>query len=150
MFHSSPRTFYEPFFFHPTSNGFFFWWICRYGGYDGKLASHILLSQRPDPKEKQVINPDQDVEVCGYFWWMLYELLCMHHLSFSFFLDKGLSFLFLFFLTYIACGIPSLGMHLLFSFCIAPYLRCIFEREVSYMDMEFYFVDGWNFAYFLV
>ena len=42
-------------------------------------ASHILLSQRPDPKEKQVISLDQDVQVCGYFWWMmdgtpLYEL----------------------------------------------------------------------------
>ena len=56
------------------------------------LLLHILLSQRPDPKEKQVINFDQDVQVCGYFWWMVYELLCMHHLSFSFFLDKGLSF----------------------------------------------------------
>ena len=56
------------------------------------LLLHILLSQRSDPKEKQVINLDQDVQVCGYFWWMVYELLCMHHLSF--FLDKGLSFLF--------------------------------------------------------
>ena len=37
-------------------------------------ASHILLSQRPDPKEKQVISLDQDVQVCGYFfWWMVDE-----------------------------------------------------------------------------
>ena len=50
-----------------------FWWICRYGGYDGNLASHISLSQRPDPKEKQVISLDQDVQVCGYFWWMVDE-----------------------------------------------------------------------------
>ena len=50
-----------------------FWWICRYGGYNGKLASHISLSQRPDPKEKQVISLDQDVQVCGYFWWMMDE-----------------------------------------------------------------------------
>ena len=70
MFHSSPRPFYVPLFFHPTSNGSF-WWICRYGGYDGELASHSLLSQRSDPKEKQVINLDQDVQVCGYFWWMV-------------------------------------------------------------------------------
>ena len=35
---------------------------------NGKLASHILLSQRPDPKEKQVISLDQDVQVCGYFF----------------------------------------------------------------------------------
>ena len=56
----------------------------------------FLLSQRPDPKEKQVINLDQDVQVCGYFWWMVYELLCMHHLSlfFLFFLDQGLSLFF--------------------------------------------------------
>ena len=50
-----------------------FWWICRYGGYDGNLASHISLSQRPDPKEKQVISLDQDVQVRGYFWWMVDE-----------------------------------------------------------------------------
>ena len=61
-------------------------------GFEGTPASHILLSQRPDPKEKQVINLDQDVQVCEYFRWMVYQLLCMHHLSFSFFLDKGLSF----------------------------------------------------------
>jgi len=58
-----------------------FWWICRYGGYDGELASHSLLSQRSDPKEKQVINLDQDVQVCGYFWWMVDELLYMNSLS---------------------------------------------------------------------
>ena len=29
------------------------------------LLLHILLSQRSDPKEKQVINLDQDVQVCG-------------------------------------------------------------------------------------
>ena len=56
-----------------------FLWICRYGGCNGKLATHISLSQRLDPKEKQVISLDQDVQVCGYFWWMmdgtpLYEL----------------------------------------------------------------------------
>ena len=51
----------------------FLWWICRYGGYEGRLASHILLSQRWDPKEKQVISLDQDVQVCGYFWWMIDE-----------------------------------------------------------------------------
>ena len=58
--------------FHPTSNGSF-WWICRYGGYNGKLASHISLSQRPDPKEKQVISLDQDVQVSGYFWTVVDE-----------------------------------------------------------------------------
>ena len=47
----------------------------------------------------QVINLDQDVQVCGYlyFWWMVDELLCMNHLfSFSFSLDRGYLFLFIF------------------------------------------------------
>ena len=50
--------------FHPTPKAYF-WWSCRYGGYKGKLASHILLCQKPDPKENQVINLDQDVQVGG-------------------------------------------------------------------------------------
>ena len=58
-----------------------FLWSCRYGGAEGILASHILLSQRPDSKEKEVINLDQDVQVCGYFWWMVYELLFLNQLS---------------------------------------------------------------------
>ena len=42
--------------------------------FEGIPASHILLSQRPDPKEKQVINLDQDVQVCGYY-------ATIHHLN---------------------------------------------------------------------
>ena len=124
------------------------------------LKAHLLLifciSQRPDPKEKQVINLDQDVQVCGYFWWMVYEPLCMNHLFFSFFLERGYLFLFLsfFFLTCLsmwhtffgyasfilcsffywhaeACGIPSLGMHLLFFFLHSPIsLMYFWERGV--------------------
>src|SRR6185312_1266113 len=78
---------------HLTPNGIFLW-SYRYGGYEGKLASHILLSQKPDPKEKQVINLDQDVQVCGYFWWMVEELFCMISLPFIY-VWYGLSFLFL-------------------------------------------------------
>ena len=33
----------------------------------GILASHILLSQRPDLKEMQVICFDRDMQVCGIF-----------------------------------------------------------------------------------
>ena len=69
VFHSSPRPFHASFFSILLLMASF-WWICRY---DGELASHILLSQRLDPKEKQVISLDQDVEVCGYFWWMMDE-----------------------------------------------------------------------------
>ena len=31
------------------------------------LLLMFLQSQRPDPKEKQVINLDQNVQVCEYF-----------------------------------------------------------------------------------
>ena len=72
VFHFSPRPFYAPFFSILLLMASF-WWIYRYGGYNGKLASHISLSQRPDPQEKQVISLDQDVQVCGYFWWMVDE-----------------------------------------------------------------------------
>ena len=110
-----------------------------------KPVSHISLSQKPDPKKKQVINLDQDVQVCGYFWWMVYELLCMNHLSFPFSFDKGLSFLFIFFdmpkhMAYLlwvcifypfflhaeACGIPSLDMHLLFLFFLHSPISLIY------------------------
>jgi hypothetical protein len=43
--------FYCAFPFHPTSKGLFLW-RCRYGEVEGKLIPHILLSQKPDPKEK--------------------------------------------------------------------------------------------------
>jgi hypothetical protein len=56
--------FYCAFLSHPTSNCLI-WWSCRDGEFEGILASHILLSQKPDPKEKKVINLDQDVHVCG-------------------------------------------------------------------------------------
>ena len=101
-----------------------FWWICRYGGYNGKLASHISLSQRPDPKEKQVISLDQDVQVCGYFfWWMVdetplydFSLPCnIFSMGYIFFFSLSI-----FWHTLWVCGIPSLGMHL-FSF----FLTCL-------------------------
>ena len=114
----------------------------RYGGYNGKLASHISLSQRPDPKENHVISLDQDVQVCGYFWWMVDETP-LYEFSFPcnvfgmgyIFLSLSLSlslfdtpcgcvayllwvciFSLFFWHALWACGIPSLGMHLLFLF----------------------------------
>ena len=121
---TSPRLWKFAFLFHPTPKASF-WWRCRYGEYKSKLASHILLSQKPDPKDKQVINLDQDVQVCGniYFWLMVDELLCMNHLplvSFSFLWIGAIFFsLFLSFFWHAlwVCGIPSLGMHLLFWTC---------------------------------
>ena len=66
------------------------------------LALLMLLSQRRN-KKKQVINLDQDVQVCGdiniFFLWVVYELLFMNH-PFSFiFLGCVLSYFFSLFFT---------------------------------------------------
>jgi hypothetical protein len=66
--------FYLAFLSHPTQRGLF----CGAVGMEkieGIFVSHILLSQKPDLNKKQVIDLDQDVHVCGYFWWMVYGLL---------------------------------------------------------------------------
>jgi hypothetical protein len=85
--------FYYAFVSHPTPKGYV-WWSYRYGEIEGTLVSHILVSQEPDSKEKQVINLDQDVHVCGYFCWTVHELLFMDNLSPLFFsLDMGYPFL---------------------------------------------------------
>ena len=138
-----------------------FWWIYRYGGYDGKPASHILLSQRPYPKEKQVINLDQDVQVCWYFWWMVDETpLYDFSLPCNIF---GMGYIFSSFFCHAleACGIPSLGMYLFFLFfdmpcayvayllwvCIfyfflySPYISCNLERDSHGMSQSF--ICGW-------
>ena len=158
MFHSSPRLLCT-FPIHLTPNGIFLW-SCRYGGYEGKLASHILLSQKPDPKEKQVINLDQDVQVSGYFsfWWMVDELICMIPLSpfFSlFFLDMGYVFLLLLtclvgmwhtFFGYASFFSCLVGMwHTFFghasfiSFCIARILDGNLEKESHVMAWSLIF-----------
>jgi hypothetical protein len=59
--------FYIAFLSHPAQTGLF-WSSCRYGEFEGTFVSHILLSQKLDPKEKQVIKHDQGVHVCGYLW----------------------------------------------------------------------------------
>ena len=96
VFHSSPRPFYAP-FFSILLLMVSFWWIYRYGGYDGRPASHILLSQRLDSKEKQVINLDQEVQVCGYFLWMVEELLYTISHSLVYFFGMGCIFFLPFF-----------------------------------------------------
>ena len=67
MYDSLPSLFIVPFFLNLSLMAIFLW-SCRYEGFEGIPASHILLSQRPDPKEKQVINLDQYVQVCGFFF----------------------------------------------------------------------------------
>ena len=142
-----------------------FWWICRYGGYNGKLASHISLSQRPDPKEKQVISLDQDVQVCGYFWWMVDEtplydfslpcnILGMGYIFFfSFFFDTPcgcvahllwvcIFSLFLFF--DMPCGHVAylLWVCIFYFFLYSPYIMMItLERDKH--GTSWIFICGW-------
>ena len=73
---------------------------------EGILVPHMLLSQKPDPKEKQVINLDQDVHVCEYFLygWCVDSF---HELSFSLsFFGHGLSFS-----LYLSLSLEYLDLH---------------------------------------
>jgi hypothetical protein len=58
-----------------------------------------MLGQKLDPKDRQVINLDQDVLLCGYFFggWRM-NTFSWTTLSFILFLGYGLSFFSLFFL----------------------------------------------------
>ena len=119
-----------------------FWWICRYGGYDGEFASHILLSQRPDPKEKQVINLDQDVQVCGYFWWMVDEApLYDFSLPCNIF-GMGYIFFFSFFYTPCGCVAHLLWVCIFYFFLYSPYIMMItLERDRH--GVTWSFICGW-------
>ena len=137
-------------------------WILEQGKkFEGIPVPLMLLSQRPDPQEKQVINLDQDVHVCEYFcmygvWTPFMNYLSLSvSLSLSFFLWTWAIFLSLsrlntwtfmcptLFLFYIyfghSCVQHSFFFHLAFlsmafiSFCIAHvlYLEMITWREQS-------------------
>jgi hypothetical protein len=100
-----------------------------YGEFEGLLVAHILLSQKPDQKKRQVINLDEDVHVCGYFWWMMYKLLFMDHLPFISFSRTLAIFLLFFFWTFLS-PILFFSSHTLLSisfisFCIAHILFLI-------------------------
>ena len=56
---------------------------------EGILVPHMLLSQKPNPKEKQVINLDQDVHVCEYFCMDGVWTPFMNYLSLFLSLDMG-------------------------------------------------------------
>jgi hypothetical protein len=111
-----------------------FWWICRYRGYGGEPASHIFLSQRLDPKEKQVINLDQDVQVCGYFLWMVDELLYMISLSLSNIFGTGYIFFSLFFF------LPCLGdmWHTFFGYA-SFFLTCLVGMWHAFLGYAYFY-----------
>ena len=83
----------------------------------GILASHILLSQRPDLKEMQVIHFDRDVQVCGIFHKVpiskiFLVLLWIMNLSFldECLLFEGMRYLY-FFLSFSFLFFMLFGMH---------------------------------------
>ena len=122
------KAFYCAFPPRPISNGCFLW-CCRYGGFEGIPASHILLSQKPDPKEKQVINLDQDVQVCGYFFFVDGVWTPLYAPSLSF-----LSFLFgsgaiSFFLTCLSMWHTFFGYASFIFFLHSPISLIYFKRE---------------------
>ena len=96
------------------------------------LVLLMLLSQRLDPSRNESYNLIKMCKCVDSFLWRVDELLCMIHLSSLFSMD--VDYLSLFFdmpcghVAYLlwvcifyfehaeACGIPSLGMHLLFLF----------------------------------
>ena len=109
-----------------------------------------VVKSKTRSKQKRVIQSDQDVQVCGFFVWQrVDELLCMIHLSSLISLDVDyLSLFFSLFFWHVlwACGIPSLGMHLLFHhfFFIVHILDGHFREKESWYVMEFYFMGGWQ------
>ena len=56
-----------------------------------------IVKSKTRSKQKRVIQSDQDVQVCGNFWWRVDELLWMIHLSSLFSMD--VDYLSLFFLS---------------------------------------------------
>ena len=75
----------------------------------------MLLSQRLDPSRNESYNLIKMCKCVDFFLRRVEELLCMIHLSSLFSLD--VDYLSPFFLhAFWACGIPFLGMHLLFLF----------------------------------
>ena len=69
---------------------------CRVGVKRHTCFAYVAKSKTIS-KKKQDINLDQDVQVCGYIFFLsgcvVYELLSMNHLSPLFFLDVGYLFL---------------------------------------------------------
>ena len=134
------------------------------------FALLILLSQKQDISRNESYNLIKRCKCVEYFWWIVDELLCMIYLSpcvffswtwaifffFSSFFSTCLvdmwhtffgyaSFLFSwhsFFHAFWACGIPSLGIHLLFLFVQLISLMVTLERVM--IELGVLFMSGWK------
>ena len=122
-------------------------------GVDRHVCLGCIAESKTRSEQKRVIQPDQDVQVCGLFlvihgWtpfaWLflplLFSIVSYQHFFWHAFASMWhtffgyASFLFSFFWhTPWECGLPSLGRHLLFSFCIA---QVVLESKV----IEFLFL----------
>jgi len=90
--------------FSPTSNKAYVEF--RVGIKRHACFSYVAKS-KAESKKKQVMQSDQEVQVCGNFWWMEDKLLCMNQLSYLFPLSLGTRAIFLF----------SLSLFFLLFFC---------------------------------
>ena len=79
--------------FSPTSNKAYVEF--RVGIKRHACFSYVAKS-KAESKKKQVMQSDQEVQVCGNFWWMEDKLLCMNQLSYLFPLSLGTRAIFLF------------------------------------------------------
>ena len=92
--------------FSPTSNKAYVEF--RVGIKRHACFSYVAKS-KAESKKKQVMQSDQEVQVCGNIWWMEDKLLCMNQLSYLFPLSLGTRAIFLFSL--------SLSLSFLLFFC---------------------------------
>ena len=90
------------------------------------LALLVLLSQKQDPSRNKSYNLIKRCKCVEYFWWIENSLAWSIFLLYLF-LDMGYLFSLFFWHALWACGIPSLGMHLLHIF-----LTCYF-KHVAYL-----------------
>ena len=89
-----------------------------------------IVKSKIKSEQKRVIQSDQEVQVCGYFWWMK-EWTPLHDLSLSlyiyiFFLGHGLYFFLLFFFFDLSCGhVAYLLWVCIFSLFLALFFLCL-------------------------
>ena len=122
---------------------------------EGHVCLACIAESKTRSEQKRVIQSDQDVQVFGLFlviwgWTLLHDSLSFvisntgYQIFFLTCLCKHVAYLlwvcifslfsfFFYWHTPWACGLPSLGRHLLFSFCIA---QVVLESKV----IEFLFL----------
>ena len=114
--------------FSPTSNKAYVEF--RVGIKRHACFSYVAKS-KAESKKKQVMQSDQEVQVCGNFWWMEDKLLCMNQLSYFFPLSLGTRAIFLF-----SLSLSLFSSFLLFLTCLVSMWHTFF----GYASFLSYFV----------